>query len=207
MSFFDDIPILGPLASAFGQSSANRANRDIARATNATNIQTAREQMAFQERMSNTAYQRTMADMKAAGLNPMLAASVGGASTPPGAAATAVTGAAQANELAGIPEITTTAMAARRLSEELKNMRETNKQIQSSTELNKAQKTSALADAELKRNSAMVARQNAEILMSQKAARHVEEAIDKSAWGKWTRILQRANPLTGGAKNVANILK
>lgn len=78
-------PLAGPIMSYIGQRETNATNSTIADDANRAAQSNAREQMAFQERMSNTSHAREVADLKAAGLNPILSANAG-ASSPTGAA-------------------------------------------------------------------------------------------------------------------------
>lgn len=171
--------LLSGLGTFFGQSSANQVNRDIAR-----------DQMAFQERMSNTSYQRAMRDMEKAGLNPILAYNQGGASTPPGAS-TQVQNALGAG--------VSSALAGARLKADLQNIRQ-------DTFMKRALKDKAISEQELAFNSAQnVAVQN-KLLQAQVPGAQAEAAIDSSMYGKAIRAVDRLknliNPLSSSAKSL-----
>lgn len=79
--------------------------------TSAFNANQAQKNRDFQERMSSTAHQREVKDLRAAGLNPILSANHGGASTPSGATATAT-----------MPDVISSAMSAAQSAAQIRDI-------------------------------------------------------------------------------------
>lgn len=135
-SIFKGAAILNPVALGgtmlaggldyLGQHQANVQSREMADA-----------QMAFQERMSSTAHQREVADLKAAGLNPMLSVNAG-ASSPAGTmgdVSNVFAGAANnAQKMAGL------VMEKQRLDQDIKESQARQEKAKQDAELSKAEK-------------------------------------------------------------------
>lgn len=192
MSFWG--PIIGAAISAgagyLGSKKQNEANQKVAAS-----------QMAFQERMSGSAYQRAVADMRKAGINPMLAYSKGGATTPGGA------GLPMVNQLGGVGKVVSSALQMRRLNAETD-------QLEANTALaRKKDQTETYVQEKMNedRLGAYAARQITQLNISsayaQAIAGKTQTEINKSALGKIGLWIKSLSPFTSSARQIQQIRK
>lgn len=125
--------------------------------TNETNVGLSREQMGFQKEMSSTAYQRAVADMRDAGLNPMLAYSQGGASSPSGSAAHI--------EAPRIGGAVSSALGASQRSAEIEAIKSNTDKSKAEAEVTRASLPAAVAESSMRAAQAEVERRRLELVL------------------------------------------
>lgn len=194
--------ILTPILNYVGVRETNASNVRMATEANQMSQGNAREQMEFQREMSNTAYQRAMADMKAAGLNPMLAYQQGGATSPSGASGS-VTSATMENEIGAAVG---SATEMRRLRKELESAESGIKLNEATEQYQKAQRKLSESNAKATdlQNKALSLQMPA---IQQKAKIDYKRGLMDERFLEYDAIGDRVKAATGIISNAAGVAR
>jgi hypothetical protein len=165
---------IGAAASLFGGQSQNEANARQAQMNRDFQASQSQAQMDFQERMRKSQYQTAVADLKAAGLNPMLAYSQGGAGNLAGASGQGAT----AQMVNPLGEAGT---SAREAAMAVANF----KQLQTQNQLTQAQAVQSDASANLLDQQAITETEK-QALIREEAARERAKQPGYSKFGRLT---------------------
>lgn len=188
--------------SIIGGLLSNKGNEETNSANNAFNAEQASLNRDFQKDMRNTQYQAATQDMMAAGLNPMLAYSQGGAGTPAGSAASA----SQPHSMRDIitPGISTAIQAAI-AEKEIANKDEQNELLRAQAMKTKAEAWTELGrpenlavDTQLKRGQ--YSQTDSQTILNVQSAAHAKE-LTGNAKLEYTRIAKAIDLLVAQEKS------
>lgn len=192
-------------ANRHAQDRANAANRHMAYDQREFSAQQAQLANQFTEKMSNSAYQRSMKDMQAAGLNPMLAFGQGGASTPSAAMGTGQASQDQASKDQAahvenaIGPAVSSALDFRRLKKEID-------QVGSNIDLNKQMEGTQAAIEAKNQADAKIATSQLDAI-KQKAKLDESTAKENQKWVREDALLQRTSQGSNILSNALNAFR
>ncbi|AZL82876.1 DNA pilot protein [Apis mellifera associated microvirus 32] len=190
--------LIGAGAGLLGGVLTNVANAKMQRDANDANIAMAREQMAFQERMANTAHQREVADLRAAGLNPILSATRGGASAPSGAS-----GSSQAARMENVlGSSVSSALDSARLENDLKTAEADRALKEASVAATAAQTAQSISAAKKIDEETYLTRQ----LTTSKSMENLKSSYEAPSWKSGAELRHRQNEIDKNMLRYDNIM-